>query len=595
MQNNMLRKGLVFTVIILFVGVSVSPVTGVILSNKITTQLIEKTGVWWLHKVSAYEEPEDIKKGSVSNGWVQVIGDYPNGEMDNGFNNSFNVAVRGKTTFTVDDVEYLLLGTGNLVGSPFGLELMTAILAKFKNIGILSFNQFILNLVVILIEKYFKGVSSQGCELWYYDGLTWKQSIGDDPIYATIGRGFDNMNNTELTMLLPYKPPLNNSTYLYAGTWNPREGCEIWRTTNPIEDPWEPLIHKNGDGDFSSGFGNQNNHAAYSAAVFDDWLYIGTMNWRDGCEIWRTDGDIWDKVVGGGCDISYGFGDDNIGFERDIYAWEMKLFEDNVSNQKHLYVGTFNIAGCELWRTSNGNTWTCLVGENGTLKRGFNKVGIPLRTHNYGARRMEIFDNSLYIGTASVPPFGLKINGKNRFFTNIFLESMGTGCEIWRFDGSDFTKSVGRRLSSNKNSHSGFGDWTNAYIWSLRAYDDHLFAGTWNPGRFLINITIKLTYPIFNLSFTTDKSQHTHGAGCEVWFTDNGDNWYQMVGDEVHNESSLWPGNGFGDDNNIGGRALITYHNFLYLGITNTADGCELWKFDGSSYPSTQTNNKLEK
>ena len=576
-------KSIALAVIVLFVGASISPVAGVISSNKITAQLIEKTGVWRLHKVPVHG---DIEKESVSNGWVQVIGDYPNGEMDNGFNNSFNVAVRGKTTFTVDDVEYLLLGTGNLAGSPFGLEMMTAILAKFKNTCILSFNQFILNLVVSLMEKYFKGVSSQGCELWYYDGLTWRQSVGDDPIYATIGRGFDNMNNTELTMLLPYKPPLNNNTYLYAGTWNPREGCEIWRTTNPIEGPWEPLIHKNGDGDFSSGFGNQNNHAAYSAAVFDDWLYIGTMNWRDGCEIWRTNGDIWDKVVGGGCDISYGFGDDSIGFERDIYAWEMKVFEDSVSNQKHLYVGTFNIAGCELWRTSDGDTWTCLVGENGALKRGFNKFRSPLRTHNYGVRRMEIFNSSLYIGTASVPPFGLKINGKNRFVTNTFLESMGTGCEIWRFDGADFTKIVGRKLSGNKNSHSGFGDWTNAYIWSLKAYDDHLFAGTWNPGRFLLNTTIKLTYPIFNLSFTTDKSQHTHGAGCEVWFTDDGDNWYQMVGDEVHKKSPLWPGNGFGDDNNIGGRALIPFHNFLYLGITNTADGCELWKFDGSSYPS---------
>ncbi|UCF12548.1 MAG: hypothetical protein JSW06_11035 [Thermoplasmatales archaeon] len=583
----MLRKGLVFTVIILFIGVSAFPVTGVILNNKITLQLNEKTGFWWLNKVPVHEKSVDIEEGSISPRWVQVIGDYPNGEMDNGFNNSFNVAVRGKTTFTVDDVEYLLLGTGNLVGSPFGLEMMTAILAKFKNIGFLSFNQFILNLVVILMEKYFKGVLSQGCELWYYDGFTWKQSIGDDPINATIGRGFDNMNNTELTMLLPYTSPLNNINYLYAGTWNPREGCEIWRTINPIEGPWEPLIHNNGYGNFSSGFGNQNNHAVYSAAVFNDWLYVGTMNWRDGFEIWRTNGDIWDKVVGGGCDISYGFGDDNIGFERDIYAWEMKVFEDGVSNQKHLYVGTFNIAGCELWRTSNGNTWTCLIGENGTLKRGFNKVGIPLRTHNYGARRMEIFDNSLYIGTASVPPFGLKINGKNILFLNILLESMGTGCEIWRFDGSDFTKIVGRKLSSNKNSHSGFGDWTNAYIWSLRAYDDRLFAGTWNPGRFLVNITIKLTYPIFNLSFTTDKSQHTQSAGCEVWFTDNGDNWYQMVGDEINDESSMWPGNGFGDDNNIGARALITFHNFLYLGITNTADGCELWKFDGSNYPST--------
>jgi hypothetical protein len=387
-------------------------------------------------------------------------------------------------------------------------------------------------------------------------------------------------------MLLPFKPSLSNITYLYAGTWNPREGCEIWRTSDPIDGTWEPLVYKNNVvKNLSSGFGNQNNHAAYSAAVFNDWLYIGTMNWKEGCEIWRTNGDIWQKIIGRGCNIDHGFGDDKDGFERDIYAWEMKVFKDTISNQKHLYVGTFNIAGCELWKTFNGENWTCLIGENGKLKRGFNKFLIPLRTHNYGVRRMEIFNDMLYIGTASVPPFGIKMNDKNRVILNILLESMGTGCEIWRFDGSDFSKLVGRTLSSNKNDHSGFGDWTNAYIWSLKAYDDHLFAGTWNPGRFLINITIKPSYPILNISFTTGKSQITKSAGCEVWFTEDGDNWDQMVGDEVH-KNPLWPENGFGDNNNIGARALIIYNNLLYLGITNTADGCELWRFDGSSYPS---------
>ncbi len=567
----LLRTCASFCFTVLFIGSIVYPITGTISDNRIVIQSTEQLKIF--------------KQNTNSESWVQIIGDYPNSEMDNGFNNSYNVAVRGKTTFTVDDIEYLFLGTGNLLDSPFGLEMMNTVLINLKNKFILWSNQFILNLLVKIIENYFKGVSSQGCELWYYDGSTWKSSVGNDPFYSTIERGFNNVNNSELTMLLPYKPPSSNVTYLYAGTWNPREGCEIWRTSDPIYGTWEPLIYKNNVvKNLSSGFGNQNNHAAYSAAVFNDWLYIGTMNWREGCEIWRTDGDIWQKVIGGGCNVSYGFGDDKDGFERDIYAWEMKVFKDNISNQKHLYVGTFNIAGCELWKTSNGENWTCLIGEKGKLKRGFNKVLIPLRTHNYGVRRMEIFNGLLYIGTASVPPFGIKINNKNRIFTNVLLESMGTGCEIWRFDGNDFSRLVGRKLSPNKNVHSGFGDWTNAYIWSLKAYDDHLIAGTWNPGRFLINITLKPSYPILNISFTTDKSQITKSAGCEVWFTDDGDDWYQMVGDEVH-QNPLWPKNGFGDNNNIGARALIIYNDLLYLGITNTADGCELWRFDGSSYP----------
>ena len=579
-------KVITFATIIILIGISILPDTEVILGHRITTQLKLRDKLEQLIRNYAKKETEPILKESSQNRWVQVIGDYPNGIMDNGFNNSCNVAVRGKTTFIIDDTEYLFLGTGNVITSPFSPENIANTLLEFENIDFYLFKQFILNLVVRAMENYFSNVNTQGCELWYYDGLVWRQSVGDGTKEAIIGRGFENSNNMELTMLIPYTPPLDDETYLYAGTFNPRDGLEVWKTTDPIDGSWEPLIHKNGEGIFSSGFGNENNQAAYSAAVFNDWLYIGTMNWKEGCEIWRTNGDSWERVIGSGCNISHGFGDDGIGFERDIYAWEMIVFEDIFSKQEHLYVGTFNIAGCELWRSSDGINWTCLVGDNGRLRRGFNIFGVPLRTHNYGIRRFEVFKNSLYIGTASVPPFGLKLNDKNRIVTNIFLESIGSGCGLWRFDGSDFKKIIGRKLSFDMNKHSGFGDWTNAYIWSLREFDGRLFAGTWNPGRFVTDITFQLERPLVNISLTTDASQHTQAAGCEVWFTDDGINWYQMVGDETHSKSSNWPGNGFGDKNNIGARALIPYNDCLYLGITNTVDGCELWRFDGSGYPS---------
>ncbi len=584
-KNPKYVKGITFATIVLLIGISIFPATEAVASNQISTQLKLRARLEQLITSYNQKDSEPILREPSSDRWLQVIGDFPNGTMDNGFNNSYNVAVRGKTTFILDDMEYLFLGTGNVITSPFTPEKNANSLFKFNNINLSLFKQFILNLVVRAMVNYFSEVDTQGCELWYYDGLDWRQSVGNDTKEAIMGRGFENNNNMELTMLIPYTPPSDDYTYLYAGTFNPRDGLEVWRTTDPIDGSWEPLIHKYGNGIFSSGFGNQNNHAAYSAAVFNDWLYIGTMNWKEGCEIWRTNGTTWEKVIGRGCNITHGFGDDGIGFERDIYAWEMIVFEDIFSKQEYLYVGTFNIAGCELWRTSNGINWECLVGDNGRLRRGFNMFGAPLRTHNYGIRRFEVFKNSLYIGTASTPPFGLKFNDKNRIVTNIFLESIGTGCGLWKFDGSDFKKIIGRKLSIDMNKHSGFGDWTNAYIWSLREFNGRLFAGTWNPGRFLTSIFVQLKYPFLELSLSTNTSQHTQTAGCEVWFTDDGIDWYQMVGDEIHSESSQWPGNGFGDKNNIGARALIPYKDYLYLGITNTVDGCELWRFDGSNYP----------
>jgi hypothetical protein len=586
-------KGITIATILLLIGISLFPVTGAISNNQINAhlKLKEKLEQFIRYYSQKKPEPEPVLTGPSSDRWIQVIGDYPNSMMDNGFNNSYNVAVRGKTTFIIDDVEYLFLGTGNVITSPFSPEMIANTFAKYDSIDLSSLKQLVLNLVVRAMDNYFSSIDTQGCELWYFNGLDWEQSVGDDTEEAIIGKGFGNSNNMELTMLVSYKPLEVVDTYLYSGTFNPRDGLEIWRTNDPIDGVWEPLIHSNGEGIFSSGFGNKNNQAAYSAAILNNWLYIGTMNWNEGCEIWRTNGDIWERVIGGGCNINHGFGDDNIGFERDIYAWEMIVFEDIYSKQEHLYVGTFNIAGCELWRTSDGVDWICLVGDNGTFRRGFNMVGVPLRTHNYGIRRLEIFQNSLYIGTASVPPFGIKFNDKNIFVPNIFLESIGSGCGLWRFDGSEFKKIIGRKFSMDLTKHSGFGDWTNAYIWSLREFDGRLFAGTWNPGRFVTDINFQLGQPIVELSLATEESQHTQTAGCEIWYTDDGIDWYQMVGDETHIKSSQWPKNGFGDKNNIGARALIPYNDFLYLGITNTVDGCELWRFDGSGYPSQRSRS----
>jgi len=579
-------KIITFALILILILINFSPVTIGISKYQIVKQLKDKIKEKLQFYSLVNKEPSYISMEPDSSKWIQVIGDYPKGEMNNGFNNSRNVAIRGKTTFTVKDKEYLFLGTGNIITAPLNPELLPIFISNFFHKIAPSLKQVILNLLVRAMENYFKDCDTQGLELWYYDNQNWKQSVGNDLQNASIGRGFNNKNNMELTMLKPYKPVSGNDEFLYAGTFNPREGLEIWRTTNPIDGPWEPIIYNNGEAQFSSGFGNPDNLAAYSSAIFDGWLYIGTMNWEEGCEIWRTNGNIWEKVIGSGCSIVNGFGDDEVGFERDIYAWDMKVFEDVFTNQNFLYVGTFNIAGCELWRTSDGFNWTCLVGNEGVLKRGFNMFGYPLRTHNYGIRRLEVFKNSLYIGTASVPPFGLEINGNNMHISNVFLESIGSGCCIWKFDGLNFEKIIGRKFSFDEDEHSGFGDWTNAYVWSLREFDGRLFAGTWNPGRFLTNISFQLEHPLINISLTTDESQSTNTAGCEVWFTEDGNDWHQMVGDEINKKHSEWPANGFGDSSDIGARALIEYKNCLYLGITNIDDGCELWKFDGSSYPN---------
>ena len=77
--------------------------------------------------------------------------------------------------------------------------------------------------------------------------------------------------------------------YLYAGVWNHKNGCQIWRTDNISH--WGYVV--------ANGFGNKNNTAVWVAEIFNDYLYVGTMNFKNGCEVYRTyDGIVWEKVVG---------------------------------------------------------------------------------------------------------------------------------------------------------------------------------------------------------------------------------------------------------------------------------------------------------
>jgi dienelactone hydrolase len=522
--------------------------------------------------------------------WKQIIGDSPNCDLCNGFNNPFNVNIRGKTTFNFDDQEYIFYGTGNVKNS---ISNSICYPAEIFPLALSLSNNFqLVDSVVFLLDIYFKNLKSQGCEIWYYNGSSWGQTVGCFS-EAIISSGFNNPNNAELTILIPYTISDSGIQYLYAGTWNQQEGCEIWRTTDPFNGIWEPVIHKNGKGIFSNGFGNKNNAAAYSAVVFNDWLYIGTMNWWNGCEIWRTNGTTWEKVIGSGDSISglkYGFGDDKNGFERDIYAWEMEVY----NNQ--LYVGTFNIAGCELWRTEDAINWECLVGEKGILKRGFNTENIPINSHNYGIRRMEVYNNSLYIGTASTPPFMINISQKNipdpsKSWSKTFSFYLSKGCEIWKYNGSNFK--VENQGIYKKQKISGFGDPTNAYIWSLTKFDNRLFAGTMNPGTYVFNITIIIKnsgLPSLKINFETEENGITKSAGCEIWYTQNNNKWYQLVGDEINNDFPLWPANGFNDKNNLGARALLNYSGKLFVGVMNSIEGCEVWSFTGEKYPDTEIN-----
>ncbi len=161
-----------------------------------------------------------------------------------------------------------------------------------------------------------------GAEIWRaHNGVSWLQSNTD---------GFGNVDNKEITSLAYF------DGNLYAATFNDITGLEVWRTDSPLG-PWTPV-------NVAIGFGGADNYAGYAMAVFDGYLYLSTFNTTSGGSVYRSsDGLVWTEIV----QAQGGFGDAN--------NWGSYAM---AAHDGALYLGTFNWNGTEVWRTTNGTSWS---------------------------------------------------------------------------------------------------------------------------------------------------------------------------------------------------------------------------------------------
>lgn len=484
-------------------------------------------------------------------GWKQLT--------DNGFGKHSNYATRGTTIFNGE----LYIGTqNNLLPQKSTTEDQTITMAQAAFIP--DFYELFGNLTTMpsRIAMHLMTFVSQGCELWKYNYST-------DSLSKVIGRrsvtgitaGFGSHFNAAAAIMHVYKDQL------YVGTWNTplgslksphRKGCEIWRTSDGMH--WEQVVGHNAP--FTSGgFGNPDNTGAWSIETFNDYLYIGTMNWdfsdNGGCEVWRSnDGVHWEQIV------DHGFRSfmNTSSTEKEAintYAWNMEEY------QGQLYMGTFNSrvwlrdeegTGCQLWRTNDGKNWEKVLlpkGLDGEYQDGFGEG------ENYGIRRMVVYNDELYCGIAS------------SFFHD-------HGCEIWKYNGSEWMPIISDEIpgiSKNDVRYDGFGSTMNKYVWSMVVTNDNkLWIGTGN-GQVYLPFVFKGAHRKY---FTT------HTEGCEIWCYD-GDTWDPVIKNEV----GLKP-NGLGDSANLGARSMIEYpkdSGNLVVGTfklfnplpDQDREGCELW------------------
>jgi len=331
--------------------------------------------------------------------------------------------------------------------------------------------------------------------------------------------------------------------YLYAGTAS-MLACELYRYDGAR---WEMLVGEGLPTYRAPGFGNSENDAITSMAVFEGALYMGIYNEVTGCELWRHDGTDYQKLVGVGRpgDQAPGFGN-----ARNYSISAMTPMGE------YLYLGTYNQDGCELWRY-DGATFV----QYGGLGPGFGDAD------NQMVRCMAVYDDALYMGTQNPtdgcdvwrwdgshmvqvvgqspagtfgtgPGFGNGHNGAAASMAehrgNLYVGTNNSdGCEVWSYAGVGWAMVAGPALPGT--SGPGFGDAGNWAAESLASYGAFLYAGTYNVGE-----------------------------GSQVWRTD------------VSGWSPEADG-GLGNPHNIYTGELCEYGSALYASISNYPEGAEVY------------------
>lgn len=381
--------------------------------------------------------------------WVQEVG--KNASIPSGFGVSSNFATRGLCVYNNE----LYIGTHNMDTVLFKILPVKMILAT----GILGYHGLELfgnsrfQLRIANSATHILGLNCDGCELWRYNNTEQKWApLVSDTEGSLLSAGFNSFKNYAVAVIKEFKDDL------YIGTaTNSFFGCEIWRYN---KSGLEKVVE--------NGFGDRSNSGVWSAEVYKEELYIGTMNWKTGCEVWKTsDGANWEEV-----NLSGGNG---FGSIYNIYAWSMGVYND------YLYLGTCNLdpdIGAQLWRY-NGINWDKVILPGGD---GFGNSA------NYGIRNIVEYQDEIFFSTAA----------------NVLHQN--SGCEIWKYDENKWTCLVGDKGDIN----DGFGNIYNKYAWSMISSDDKLWVGTAN------------IQPLSNgIPFST--------TGCEIWYY-NGSRWTLDVG-----------------------------------------------------------------
>jgi len=275
-----------------------------------------------------------------------------------------------------------------------------------------------------------------------------------------------------------------------------------------------------------NAFGEPSNYGIYDMCVAGDYIYAGTMNIREGCQLWKTKAEgeppfHWTKVLDRGADRA-GYYNQGVvcltEFQGCVY------FGTGVQNGGYDKVNNIGPAAGEVICVYPDDTWDIVAGDP-----RMTRVGLKIPLSGLGAGfdnpfagyiwRMCQHDGCLYVGTmdsSSMLPFGDPKAPERRAFDQLTVEQYMRwrgGCELWRTGDGSRWSAVTR---------NGFGNPYNWGIRSLLSTPRGLFVGTANP--YGPNVAMR--------SAEGWRYQLNPQGGVEVWHGS-----HEHVGDLVEGDS----------------------------------------------------------
>jgi hypothetical protein len=248
--------------------------------------------------------------------------------------------------------------------------------------------------------------------------------------------------------------------------------------------------------DINGSWDRDGNLTIDSSLVIGADLYVGLGSGTGDAEVWRWNGTRWDEI--GGDNL-------NDGWTNGTYESVYSMATDGTN----LFAGLGNTAGdAEVWQW-NGSTWTKIGGD--AINTSW-----AVSTYEF-VYSMSYFSGNLYAG----------------------LGASGNDAEVWRWNGSTWTKIGGDSLNSG---------WTTNFelVASLTNDGTNLYAGLGNS--------------------TGD---------AEVWQW-NGSAWTRIGGDAIN---SSWANTTY--ENVL---SMTHFGGILYAGLGSSANDAEVWSYNGTTW-----------